>query len=91
MTTASESAGCQIQNNKNVIIKILYRFKGKLVFNPNTESDVSESTSTLTLYSKSTTMIMLGQSHITEKHSYFSSQRVESQKVQIEIKLITNL
>jgi hypothetical protein len=35
--------------------------------------------------------IMLGHHQLTEKHSHFSSQREESQKAQIEIKLITNL
>jgi hypothetical protein len=28
---------------------------------------------------------------VTEKHSHFSSQREESQKAQMEVKLITNL
>jgi hypothetical protein len=40
---------------------------------------------------KANQRIMLGQSQVTEKHSHFSSQREESQKAEIEIKLITNL
>jgi hypothetical protein len=44
MTTASESAGRQIQTTRNLIIKIpqtsiLHHFKDKLVVSPTTVSD----------------------------------------------------
>jgi hypothetical protein len=35
--------------------------------------------------------IILGQHQVTEKHSHFFSKREESQKAEIEIKLITKL
>jgi hypothetical protein len=63
---------------------ILHNFKDTLVVNPASVSDFKKA------LRRKYTKLLLGQSQVTEKHRPFSSQREESQKTEIERKLITN-